>query len=304
MQASSWLIDDLGEVLVADPLAIARRVGIEPIEGTSDYLISNMGWIGLTLRRGSWHIRLRPKVVSDCAVVGLLYWLRDHPSRPSAISWLDKIWQLERAESTEAAISLLGYLLDRPNANTRSSPKFLSKPSGKAEAIWTRASSTVLPLLNMAGPSPVLFAAMDHYFNKRWSLLEVDKGSLAVSVIKLGKGYPPLHPSFNSGAHGKLLSEIADQSYSDWVARSYQAVAESGQPICEEVDAVIRWPRLGEIRTRYLRVIIPVANFENSCRVMSASTNDSGIDLRPKNIEKLNEVFDGFVGGHPKQHRF
>ena len=300
MTTARWLIDDSGDVLTSGSQAIAERLGVPPEGRVEDYAVENIGCIGLSLRRDTWHVRYRPAIVSERAMAGLFYWLLDHPPRPMAISWLEGVWRIERVADTRAAIAFLSYMMElRRKPLGSNAHRIQSRPSLQAQHRWEKVRDAVVPLVEPSGVSTMLYTLLDRCFAGRWSLIDVIKGQVTAEIAHQGTGYPPLDPVFTNHTAGYRLEKLADEQYRSWINTIFLDVAEAGQPRFDDVDAVIYWPRFGDMRTRYWRLIVPIQRTASSCRILSASGNDSGIDLRPEAVEELSEVGGSVVGGHP-----
>lgn len=302
MSGSRWLFDDAGEVVASGSNAIAARLGLALREGLEDYAVETIGWIALSLRRDVFHVRCRPSVVSERAMVALLYWLLDRPSRPVAISWLDHVWSIERAATTRAAVSCLSYLLELKGRPPQSvGPRIVMRPSAQARQRWRTVEGAVMQTSQPGCDAPSLYAVLDDCFTGRWFINDYDRATGHVRVHERGSGYPPLDPVFTCKERGFGLDDISDTTYRAMVADSLRDVAEHDRPRFDDIDAVIHWPRFGDIRTRYWRIVVPLASSPTSCRLLSASANDSGIDLRPQIVEEVGEFDGAVVSGHPQQ---
>jgi hypothetical protein len=302
MSGSRWLFDDSGEVVASGSNTIAERLGVALRDGLEDYAVENVGWIALSLRRDVFHVRCRPSVVSERAMIGLLYWLLDGPNRPVAISWFDRVWNIERAATTRAAVSCLSYILELKGRPPQSSgPRIRMQPSAQARQRWRKVEELVMGTVRAERLSPALYAVLDSCFTGRWFINDYDYALRRVTVYERGAGYPPLDPVFTRKERGYSLDDLTDPNYRIMVGDSLRDAAENDRPRFDDIDAIVDWSRFGDIRTRYWRIIVPLINTPVSCRLLSASGNDSGIDLRPQVIEEAGEFDGGVVGGHPKQ---
>ena len=300
MSTSRWLINDSGDVLVSGSSAVAEQLGVPADGRVEDYAVENIGCIGLSLRREIWHVRYRPAIVSERAMAGLFYWLLDHPNRPMVISWLEGIWRIERAADIRAAISFLSYTMElRHTPPGSQAPRIRSRPSPHAQQRWDKVGGAILQLVETSGATTMLYALLDRCFAGRWSLLDLADGSQTAALVDRGTGYPPLDAVFTSHAAGYRLENLADAQYRAWLDGVLREVADQGQPRFDDVDAVVYWPRFGDMRTRYWRILVPIQRTADSCRILAASGNDSGIDLRPQPLEEQGDVASGFVGRHP-----
>jgi hypothetical protein len=288
-----WLIDDFGTLHRSGVEPLALSLGLPAATIAPDlqhyetYAIVNLGMIVLESATELITARCRPAVVSDRAVGTLSYWLLDHPGRSTRIVWHDSDWLEERARDGRAAIALLSYLLElkrvRPLAGAN---RICSQPSVRAARLWQGMKSQIAAVTARPLPRGAYAPVLDPVSSGRWTVVEVDATTGDVRVVDQGSGYPVLHPIFDATAAGRDLQSLADTQYRDWVSAAFVRVANSGQMSFDDVDAIIHWPRFGDLRTRYWRILVPLPGEHGRRRVLSISGNDSGIDLRPQNIQK------------------
>ena len=253
-------------------------------------------------------MRYRPSIVSDRAVAALFYWLADQSPAPVAISWFEDIWRIERATSITAAIAFLSYTLElRQCRQTDDGQRIIARASPKAERRWQATRDEVLAC-DTARPDEksALYRLLDQLYSGRWSILGAEMQERTISIIRQGSGYPPLDQAFRipAGSNGYRIAEIADVGYRDWVEATALETAIIGRPRFEDVDAIVDWPHFGDMRTRYWRFLVPLEVQGSLCRLLTVSGNDSGIDLRPKHVEKPGGAFGGLGSGHPEQGSF
>jgi hypothetical protein len=122
-----FMIDDFGELHQAGSNSLFQTLGyVESGVTTEKYAIENIGYVAITERISSIHIRFRPAIVSEQAIAGLYFWLFDHADRNIAISWLEGVWNTEHVKSCSDAVSLISHTMEclpRPvwSANHQSS---------------------------------------------------------------------------------------------------------------------------------------------------------------------------------------
>lgn len=301
MQDKSWLIDDAGDTFAANSAAISSRLGVKATAATASYAVENIGWISVVSRPAGIHVRLRPSIVSEIAIAALFYWLCDRPSSRMSISWLENdAWSMEHAGNTAAAIAFLSLMLERgPRTAVPSASIVRHATSAKARRRWSEVGDVVSGCAQGGVISARLRDVLDRAFAGRWFINNVSAVGGDILVEARGDGYPPLDPAFTSRADRFTLDVIGDPVYRRWVDQSLRAVAKSGRPSFDDVDAVIDWPRIGPLRTRYWRVLVPLWRRTDNVFVLAASGNDSGIDLGPQLVEETSDRQGRVVGGHP-----
>jgi hypothetical protein len=104
----------------------------------------------------------------------------------------------------------------------------------------------------------------------RFVLLEEDADH-ELRVRDFGPTMMSRSPSWQSRAIGQRAGELPDWRYGQWVEQAYRDVARRGEPLIEEVTAVIDWPACGEVRHCYWRVILPCATPRGSLRLLGVT---------------------------------
>ena len=283
-----WIIDDFGRTFRSGSQELTNSLGYTTGGPAVElYAIENIGHIGITERRGRAHIQCRPAIMSDKAIAGLFYWLLDRRNAHVTISWFESIWHIERPMLVPVAMAFLSHLLERRTAWTGAAEKrFLTEPSVAAQQIWQTALQDVLPRLRKHLPDHVTGETLNARFHGRWTVFELNANAKAARIRDRGNGYPPVFSGM-SGPHKTFdFQKIGDGRYRDWISTNLAHVAELNQPQFENVDALISWPRIGLSRTRYWRIVVPVMRNHTTCRLLSVSGNDSGINLRPDLVQK------------------
>lgn len=296
-----WIVDDFGELHRSGSSSFADKLG-SGLAGLDieSYAIENIGCIGLAVVRGRVQIRYRPAVVTERAIAGLYYWLADRPDGPVSIAWFDRVWGIERTRSQAAAMSFISYSLDSAKRRDRwGGQRLLSREAGDARRRWAAAAPVFGALLRSQGNDEERRWLLNRTFGGRWTMSEFDRASNDVRILDIGPGYPPLDPVWTANPKGQSFAEFPDAQYGQWISHQHRRVAETGRPCIDDVDAIVFWPRFGDVRTRYWRMILPIDTRGGLCRLLSVTGNGSGIDLRPKHVERAGEIVDQLVGAHP-----
>ncbi len=288
---SRWLIDDFGNITLAGPAALANVLGMpRPANGKAaarleEYAIRNIGLVAVAVSETAVAIKCRPAVLSDRAVGTLSYWLLDHARLPVSITWFDNCWDVERVPDARTALSFLSYLLElKREPSFRPADRICVQPSVQAARRWQQMKGQLASLT--AGPLDIPRCArvLDPLFFGRWTVVEVNAAEAKIDVLGLGGGYPLIDPVFAATDARRPLEGFADEGYRAWVTDGFLDVAKNWRPRFEDVDAVVMWPRFGDLRTRYWRILVPLRATGARCTVLTASGNDSGIDLRPQHV--------------------
>jgi hypothetical protein len=261
-----WVIDRAGQI----------RTGT-----ADDRAIERGELVVLGLRDARWSIRCRLDGMAPPAMVSLFNTLLDAPQRPVALTWFDGVWRMTHSPTPQAAISFLCYAVDARPSLAADRPRLLSRPSATVAERWLRVAKRLLPHLATVELTSDGRKALDECFRGRWLVAAIGAGGAGIETMARGDGYPPLDPFFSRpAAGGPRLEQLGDSHYREWLDQIYREVARSGVPRFEEVDALIRWSQVGDTRTRYWRILVPLGPIAGSHRVLTASANDTGIDLR------------------------
>jgi hypothetical protein len=304
-----WIIDDHGELHAAGPRALARIIGI-PANGPGDpatrvrmledYAIINIGIVVMDDAETTLTVRCRPAVMTERALSTLSYCLLDQAHRSVKMSWHDTTWAEEYAPNAVTAISFLTYALElKSRSASVSTDQIQTQRSEKAEHKWQEVRADITPLTCSFHAPETYTTLFNQLFHSRWTVFDYTRHPTSVVIVNNGMNYPPLHPLFGFNAAGRNLETLTDAQYRAWIIDSIDSVATSGRPRFDDVDAFVDWPRFGPLRTRYWRMLVPLATRDDTFRVLSASGNDSGIDLRPKHIEEIGQVSGRVLLGHP-----
>ena len=282
-----WIIDDFGELFTSGSTALTRTLGYTTGGAhIENYAIENIGHVGIAVHTGTVHIRCRPDIMADRAISTLLYWLFDREHSQIVVSWLDSVWHIERPVPCRVAISFLCHLMDKRTLKiTPRCARLLSRPSRSAEVRWRDTVDVVQPALGESCSDDQRHLALDQTYNGRWTIVDVGMNSRQMTAVDIGDGYPPLDPILLRQCRTFNFADVSDTEYRDWVQNLFVDVARNNQPKFEDVDAVICWPRIGDMRTRYWRASVPLTYDGDNCRLLSVSGCDSSIELRPDLVQ-------------------
>ena len=97
---------------------------------------------------------------------------------------------------------------------------------------------------------------------------------------RVGQGFTLFNPQWHQQATGPSLDRYADANYGAWIAAQRQHIARTRATVFDQVDAIVRFPRLGETRLQYARATFPINLADGAQYIVSAAVSDSGINLR------------------------
>jgi hypothetical protein len=281
---SEQLIDDNGEVWDGGSIVLRQNLfasGTGP--GFSEYVIKNLGFIGIRFTERAAHIRLRPTVVSPVAMASLLYCLSDRRPQRALLTTYD--------DSTDNwAYEILGSpmaILKRLSATAAARP-------GRTNAVRRQSRDAG----RLSGRSPlrgalqcwadhrghfdraVLEQVIHRVLKERYILLSAAGQSSDLLIRDVGAGLPEFARTWLSRALGQRVEDQPDYDYGRSCAAAYAEAIARQEPILEDVDAVVSWPGYGRLRRRYTRAILPFTGAQGERWLLSTSVENRRIEPR------------------------
>lgn len=105
----------------------------------------------------------------------------------------------------------------------------------------------------------------------RYLEVRPQQGASRLILDAVGDAYSLYGSGWRSMAVGGLFEDMPDFEYARWAARSYRDVFRTGQPVFEEVSAVVRLLRSGRLLLTYRRAILPVGSGEHPTQLVGAT---------------------------------
>jgi hypothetical protein len=100
-------------------------------------------------------------------------------------------------------------------------------------------------------------------------------------IASMGGAFTAFEDTWLRMASGLRVQDQADYSYGLWIADTYASVAASGTYRIDDVDIEIKRPHVGLMRSRYRRMLLPIATGRPDwVTIMSANVIDRTVDLR------------------------
>jgi hypothetical protein len=280
--ASSVLITENGEAWSRDDPALSSFLRTR-LRGAAltEFVVKNLGWIEISTARNAMRVRCRPAMTSDRALVTLLYSIWDYAHDTVVLTAWQDAWQHFILRDRQMFTRLLSSLIHGARA-----PGFWTGHRLMSRAIdqVTSPFGKVSPIARAIGEGTALLQdvapAFDALFRNRWSICEPDTERGHTVIRAIGHGYTPFNPKWFAQAKDTTLCAYADEDYGLWVARTHCLTAQQRQPLFDEVDAIVTFPRIGETRLRYSRMTMPLDRPDGARFVLTVALSDSAIDLR------------------------
>jgi hypothetical protein len=254
---SLLLIDDQGELWDqhSPDLRLRLRASIAGGE-LRQFAVLNLGFISLATSQVSVRIQLRPMLATQASLCALYLWLHKHAPKRIVLSWYDGRWRDE----------IVGWHRD----GWRRITLLLEGTAHRAHGFSrTRIASDQLasenPLRRVYEDAPRLSSIfrtpaqmLPSSLAERYILLSEDENR-ELRVCDFGSALMSRSPEWRSQARGRRINDLPDWNYGHWIADAYREAQSRGQPLLEEVAAVIAWPQLGTLSHSYWRLIVPGA---------------------------------------------
>jgi hypothetical protein len=219
----------------------------------------SLGFVVLR-RRGprSIEVRFRPSLVKPVALLKAAQWLGDQEC--DCIDLECGPGEQKRSFIDNPAMAIV-YLVDLAEAarNTRRLD-FLSQRYAPS-AVARDASFARLCEAWCAAPGVKNHRLMEAVREaSRGRYLEVDPQDGASKLVLgvVGEGYSLYGNGWKSGAVGGRFEDMPDFDYARRAAQAYREAFRTGQPIFEDVTAVVQLLRTGPLLLKYRRAILPI----------------------------------------------
>jgi len=107
--------------------------------------------------------------------------------------------------------------------------------------------------------------------------LEVDPGDGASKLVlaAVGEGYSLYGNGWKSVAVGGRFEDMPDYTYACCAAEAYREAYRTGQPIFEDITALVRMLRTGPLLLKYRRAILPIGGGEHPTLLLGATLDQS-----------------------------
>jgi hypothetical protein len=271
------VIDDHGHL---HTLAELQRYLGASLQGAelADYAVENCGFVYVGWHRRRILVQLRPRLVARNTLTALWYWLHDRGGyRPYTVSWSADDGREDLMFGPSLTMRLIEALCEASPA-AESDPALRLTRHPLVEPAFRVDMAHVRELVARAPDDPWARQELSAWFGGRWTISELDTSSGQVIVRGMGGGYPLYDCAWTCEPLGRSFDEFPDPAYGSFVTESHYEAFESGRPIHDEVDARINWPRLGFMRTRYARVIMPFLSGPRPL-FLSAAKVESSVNL-------------------------
>jgi hypothetical protein len=271
------LIDESGKHWESRSLALRSRLraSVDDRE-LALFAILNLGFIAIAADRGSVRIKLRPATVAPAALGALYLWLHKRPAQRIVVSWYDGRWQDEIVGWGNDGWRRLTSLLE----STKHPIPGYSRGRASIDAM-----GLANPLRHLLGDTSLLVRSVSDPLllpaplRGRYVLLTED-GNGELRVSDFGGTMMSRSLWWRRKARGHRIDDMPDWSYGRWVGDAYREARRMGQPLMEEVKAVINWPEVGTFSHSYWRLIMPLVQRGHPARLLGVTVDNADARVR------------------------
>jgi hypothetical protein len=271
------LIDDRGKLWESHSLVLRSRLraSIDDRE-LHEFAVLNLGFIGLAVSKASIRIQLRPVLVKPAALSALYLWLHQCAPDRVVVTWYNGRWRDEIVGWHHDGWRRITCLLERPERQT---PGFSRAPIPPDRLAAENPLRHVLEDSSrlagiVANPAQMLPSPL----GERYLLLTEDDNR-ELRVCDLGRTMMSRSPRWRRRARGRRIDDLPDWHYGQWVADAYREARRSGQPLLEEVVAVIEWPDLGTFSHAYWRLIVPRIGPDRRTQLLGVTVDNGDLGV-------------------------
>lgn len=256
---AAYIIDDYGEVTMrAGGGTYAARVF-----DTAQSLVNNLGYIAYLVADRYIHIKLRPSVTSAMSYSRLMRWLDcGYPQRMLVSYLCADEWQHEFANSGRSAARCVDRIMEQygggplGNIGRETLPlrsDAIPPPFRDVIAYWQA---------NQASFDP--FVATPHLggiLNDRFALsAEVAPGEFVIGSF--GGNRDDRCRRWLDHSSGVSVRSLPDAAYGTSVMQAYAETMRLGEPVMDNMDALVTWTGGTRARHRYTRLMVPFLTSE------------------------------------------
>jgi hypothetical protein len=278
------LIDPDGRHWLSTDTALAKSLGGTLTgDNLARYAVMNLGFVSIKARGRFIRLACRPAILEQPAIVSTMHFVHDHWPATIGFDYFTQQWNHLIIGSMPKFQSML-FSLTSPRFVDNLDDRLLSKRISGHSSPHRRKISAVRRIFNTSPDLSDVSLPLDKLFDGRWSLHEVDNETGHSIVRGIGRSYTPFNPAWFAAARGRSLCSYSDEGYGLWVAQHHREALDTDQPIFDEVDAILGFPSLGDVRVCYSRLALAVTVRDQTRLVLSAAVSDSGIDLRSVSV--------------------
>lgn len=277
--------DENGRVWAAGSSEL--REGLGYTSGDFDvggFAVRCLGWVEVRHSPGRIHVRIAPKLVQPKALDALYSLLSTVPKSEVELSVrVSQSWERELVATALDATARIDALVHGPESD--GGPRFVSIRQ-PVSVLFRDKQRYLINMLQEArdligsgdGAAAVRFADADTTGRTSVAVASPVKGEkhrTTWSWEHIGSALRFYTPDERRRIIGADIRKAPDAEYGDWCAQAYDRAIATGEPIIEDVRALVFRRNAASLESRYRRMLIPFTGFAGRPVVLVTS------DFRP-----------------------
>ena len=275
-----WLIDDRGRALRPSVRLQASFGTRLPSNEFADFLARNLGWISFGVGKVECDMRLHPAKVNDMTLLAGVDMIRKARVRRHRVTWYREEWHTEEFANAREAVSRIMSLVDAARPDSRGDD-FLRRPRNRQHLVASDPLRLLLDAWSSGAQGAEQLAALaDQLVNGRYILAGADNSTDNLCILAGGRDFNLIGRSWLSRLPRLRISDWPDVAYGRWVEQTYLDAWHRVEPLLDDLDCIIQWPKLGRRRHGYSRLILPCRSASGARLMLGAMRSDPHVDLR------------------------
>jgi hypothetical protein len=234
-------------------------------------------------------VSFRPNLVKPVALVEATYWLADQACNRIDI----ECGAAAQKRSFSDPAMAIAYLMNLPETAGGARKHDFQSQRHASGAVASDASFGSIYEAWRATPgikNQRLMEAVREASRGRYLEVDPQDGASKLVLGAVGEGYSLYGNSWKSGAVGGRFEDMPDFDYARRAAQAYREAFRTGQPIFEDVTAVVHLLRTGPLLLRYRRAILPIGGGDQPALLLGATLNQQVTHLPVGAVDELGNV--------------
>lgn len=201
----------------------------------------------------SLRIELCPEHIREPTLGALMYWLADQNIERVVLAIHDNGWMHEVFPTRRLAQRRIVDVVSLARCNTAGRFRSKSLSLGALDP-----HHPMRALVAECGPGldqPRVADILRNGLRNRFTAIRLERQSGALVVEGMGDGYTMFDEKARMALVGKRIDDQLDFDYGRWIASGFRNMLQRGEPVIEDVDAIVARPSL--VRYRYRRLVVP-----------------------------------------------
>ena len=274
-------IDGGGRPLRAT-MSLQKAFGTQlQISEFASFMVRNMGWAALRSHQAKYEAQVRPDSINDSTLLTLIYDIRSARQTSVQLKVFNGCWSTVDFSDAADAVTYLSRLVENARFDLRKGD-FLRSSLRRSQAPAAGSERLLLDAWGSGERRADRLAVLaERLFGGRYVIAGRDEAG-ATCVLAGGSDFNLIGQQWMYRVQQLRLTDWPDAAYGRWMEEAYREVWRSGEPLLDDVDSFIDWPKLGRRQHKYRRVVLPCQSVSGIPLLVAAMRNDASIDLRAK----------------------